>query len=242
MSAKSKLRLDQLLVQRGLAETRTKAQAMIMAGEVLIADQTSTKPGLLVDTAVDLSLAAKSRYVSRGGDKLASAAEELDLDFTNKSVLDVGASTGGFTDYALQNGAAHVIAVDVGTGQLAWSLRNDPRVEVHEQTDIRQFESDSLVDVALADVSFVSSLKVVEAIARFVKPAGQIVLMIKPQFEVGKAIADKYHGVINDETVRQETLDKVRAELSQSFKVVAEADSKVLGPKGNQEHFILLRR
>ena len=189
-----------------------------------------------------IELAPKSAYVSRGGEKLSSVAEQLGLDFTNKLVLDVGASTGGFTDYALQHGAAKVVTVDVGTGQLSWSLRNDARVEVHEQTDIREFESDLLADMALVDVSFVSSLKIIEAVASKVKPAGQIVVMIKPQFEVGKAVADKFHGVINDETVRQETINQMCDQLSNDFRIVVQADSAVLGPKGNREHFVLLKR
>lgn len=240
-NAPSKLRLDQLLVDRQMVTSKTKAQAVIMAGSVTVDGQICDKPGTLVPSSAQVGLIAASPYVSRGGEKLASVAHVLGLDFTNKVILDVGASTGGFTDYALQHGAAKVITVDVGTGQLDWRLRNDPRVEVHEQTDIRHFESDIQADIALIDVSFVSILKVVDDVARFVKPNGLIVAMIKPQFEAGKALADKYHGVINDEAVRQQILAKVRTELSVNYEVVGEADSGVAGPKGNLEHFVLLR-
>jgi len=240
LSGPSKLRLDQLLVERGLAETRTKAQALIMAGQVRVAGEVRDKPGVSVASDAVVEVIERSLYVSRGGDKLASVADLLKLDFTGKNVLDVGASTGGFTDYALQHGAERVIAVDVGTGQLDWRLRNDPRVEVHEQTDIRKFQIEGLVDAAVVDVSFVSILKVIEAVAAQIKTDGQIIVMVKPQFEADKALADKFKGVIDDEAVRQEILAEVRDQLNQEFEIMGEADSAVHGPKGNREHFMVL--
>jgi 23S rRNA (cytidine1920-2'-O)/16S rRNA (cytidine1409-2'-O)-methyltransferase len=240
-NAPSKLRLDQLLVDRQLVASKTKAQAVIMAGSVTVEGRVCDKPGTMVAATANVGLIAASPYVSRGGEKLASVAAELKLDFTNKVVLDVGASTGGFTDYALQQGASQVITVDVGTGQLDWRLRNDPRVQVHEQTDIRHFESDIKADIALVDVSFVSILKVIDDVAKLVKPEGSIVAMIKPQFEAGKAVADKYHGIINDEPVRQSILADVTSRLTEDYEIVDAADSKVPGPKGNLEHFVLLK-
>lgn len=240
LNAKSKLRLDQLLVERGLADSRTKAQALIMAGQVTVGGSVRDKPGVSVTTDSVVEVSSRLPYVSRGGDKLASVAEELQLDFKDKIVLDVGSSTGGFTDFVLQHGAGQVISVDVGTGQLDWRLRNDPRVEVHEQTDIRDFIIDKPADIAIVDVSFVSILKVIEPIAALIKPDGQIVAMIKPQFEAEKAVADRFKGVIDDEIVRQRILGEVRDQLNQDFRILREADSKVHGPKGNRERFFLL--
>lgn len=229
------------MVEQGLAPNRTKATALVMAGLVTTGERRLDKPGQLIDPATALTLKSSSRYVSRGGDKLASVADELKLDFTGLRVLDVGASTGGFSDYALSHGAASVVAVDVGTAQLDWRLRNDPRVESREQTDIRELEPiEPLADVALVDVSFVSITKILETVWRQVKPDGRVVAMVKPQFEAGKVVADKYHGVIKDEAVRQEILQSVRHWLLESSQILVEADSKVLGPKGNRERFFVL--
>lgn len=236
----SKTRLDQLLVEQGLAESRSKAQALIMAGRVSVAGQPASKAGAMVPLDAELQVTETSDYFSRGGDKLASVAEDLKLDFTDQMVLDVGSSTGGFTDYVLKHGAKRVIAVDVGTGQLDWRLRNDDQVEVHERTDIRDFQIKTPADVAVVDVSFVSILKVIAAVAAQVKPGGQIIAMIKPQFEADKVLADKYHGVIDDESVRQQILGRVRGELGKQFKILGEADSAVHGPKGNRERFFVL--
>ncbi len=212
-----------------------------MAGQVSTSDRRLDKPGQLVDVSIELNVRAASPYVSRGGDKLASVAEALGLDFEGRRVLDVGAAAGGFSDYALAHGASAVVAVDVGTAQLDWKLRDDPRVEVHERTDIRDLPPlDPPADLALIDVSFVSITKIIEAVWWQVKPDGRVVAMIKPQFEAGKALADRYHGVISDEAVRQEVLESARQQLSQSCQILAEADSTVLGPKGNRERFMLL--
>jgi 23S rRNA (cytidine1920-2'-O)/16S rRNA (cytidine1409-2'-O)-methyltransferase len=214
---------------------------MIMAGEVSSGDKLLTKPGQPVDVDIELSLARKPRFVSRGGDKLASVAEALKLDFAGKVVLDVGSSTGGFTDYALQHGAARAYCVDVGTGQLAYSLRQDQRVVVMEQTDIRRAELPELADIALVDVSFISLRSVLAATAELIKPGGIIVAMAKPQFEAGKAIADKHRGVITDSGTRAQVLQQLRLWLGEYFTIEAEADSAVAGAKGNLERFFRLR-
>ena len=205
-----KLRLDVLMVEQGLAPTRTQAQALIMAGQVSAAGKRLEKPGVTLDSATVLHVKDQPRYASRAGDKLASVVEHFELDFGRKVVLDVGSSTGGFTDLSLQHGAEHVYCVDVGTGQLAYKLRQDPRVTVMEQTDIRDAKLKMLADMAVMDVSFISLVKVLEATAALVKPGGLIVAMAKPQFEAGKLLADKYHGVIPLGKERDEVLGILR--------------------------------
>jgi 23S rRNA (cytidine1920-2'-O)/16S rRNA (cytidine1409-2'-O)-methyltransferase len=235
-----KQRLDVLMVERGLVDTRNKAAALIMAGEVVVDEHTWTKPGHQFDAAVDIRLKHQMPYVSRAGEKLASVIEPLKLDFAGKTVLDVGSSTGGFTDCALQHGATRVTAVDVGTNQLAYKLRTDQRVELHEQTDVRNFMTDEPVDMAVIDVSFISLTKILEHVATLIKPEGQIVAMVKPQFEAGKALADEHKGLILDEEVRQSILSDFRAWAEDHFVVQAEADSAVHGKQGNRERFFLL--
>jgi 23S rRNA (cytidine1920-2'-O)/16S rRNA (cytidine1409-2'-O)-methyltransferase len=236
-----KKRLDLLLVDRGMAGSRTQAQALIMAGQVSADGRRLEKPGLMVDEASELHVKEQARYVGRAGDKLASVAETLGLDFGGKVVLDVGSSTGGFTDFALQHGAAKVYCVDVGTGQLAYKLRQDSRVVVMEQTDVRDAALPELADMATVDVSFISLTRVLEAVARLVKPGGLVVAMAKPQFEAGKAVADRYRGVIPMGAARDEILAGVREWLAGRFEVLGEADSGVSGAEGNVERFLLLR-
>lgn len=236
-----KKRLDVLLVERGLAVSRTQAQALIMAGQVSAEGKRLEKPGLLLDEGAELHLKDQPRYVSRAGEKLASVAEPLGLDFAGKTVLDVGSSTGGFTDFALQHGAAKVYCVDVGTAQLAYKLRQDGRVIIMEQTDIREAELPERADMAVIDVSFISLTKILEAVALLVKPGAPIVAMVKPQFEAGKAVADRYHGVIPVGPVRDEILMGLREWLADRFEIVAEADSGLAGMEGNLERFLLLR-
>lgn len=213
-----------------------------MSGLVTVAGERSDKPGAMVSSNALVELSGSQPYVSRGGQKLASVVDELSLDFEGKTIIDVGASTGGFSDFALKHGAAKVITVDVGTGQLDWGLRNNPKVEVHEQADIRSFVIGDPADMALVDVSFVSVLKVIESVASQVKPGGQIIVMVKPQFEAEPAVASKFKGVISDEAVRQSILDRVRDRLAQDFDIRGEADSAVLGPKGNRERFFSLTK
>jgi 23S rRNA (cytidine1920-2'-O)/16S rRNA (cytidine1409-2'-O)-methyltransferase len=234
-----KIRLDQLLVERGLAPSRTAAAAMVMAGEVSSEGRLLDKPGREVPVDIELVLKDKPRYVSRAGEKLASVAKVLDLDFEGKTVLDVGSSTGGFTDFALQRGASKVFAVDVGTGQLADKLRRDPRVESHERTDIRELPEDIKADMAVVDVSFISLKSVLESVATHLNPGGLIVAMAKPQFEAGKALADKYKGVI-PEPERTGVLEELEGWLGEHFTILDEADSAVAGTAGNLERFYLL--
>ena len=237
-----KQRLDALLVERGLVDTRNKAAALIMAGEVIVDEHTWTKPGHQFADTVDIRLKNQMPYVSRAGEKLASVIEPLKLDFIGKVVLDVGSSTGGFTDCALQHGAKKVISVDVGTNQLAYKLRTDERVELHEQTDIRDFESAEKADIVVIDVSFISLTKILEHVATLLQENGQIVAMVKPQFEAGKALADEHKGLIVDEEIRQNVLAGFRAWAEEHFIIQAEADSEVHGRHGNRERFFLLSR
>lgn len=237
-----KQRLDVLLVERGLVDTRNKAAALIMAGEVIVDEHAWTKPGHQFADDVVIRLKNQMQYVSRAGDKLASVIEPLNLDFMNKVVLDVGSSTGGFTDCALQHGASKVIGVDVGTNQLAYKLRVDERVELHEQTDIRDFASVEKADMAVIDVSFISLTKILEHVATLIKKDGQIVAMVKPQFEAGKQLADEHKGLIVDEEIRQNVLSEFRAWAENHFVIQAEADSEVHGRHGNRERFFLLTR
>lgn len=242
LSAKSKQRLDLILVERSLAPSRSVAQAMIMAGQVKQGTTVLSKPGQTVAPDTPLTVAELPRYVSRGGDKLASVATELNLDFSGKTVLDVGSSTGGFTDYALQHGATKVYAVDVGTAQLAYKLRQDGRVEVMERTDIRTLKLlPEPPDIAVIDVSFISLVAVLPAAAKLVKPGTPIVAMAKPQFETDKATADRYRGVIRDEALRQQILTSFENKIKSSFTILGSADSAVHGASGNRERFYLLR-
>jgi 23S rRNA (cytidine1920-2'-O)/16S rRNA (cytidine1409-2'-O)-methyltransferase len=236
-----KTRLDVLLVERGLATSRTQAQGLIMAGKVSGQGRILDKPGVAIDSEVELHVKDVRPYVSRAGDKLESVATLLGLDFKGKTVLDVGSSTGGFTDYGLQHGATRVYCVDVGTNQLAHKLRQDERVIAMEKTDIREAMLPELVDMAVIDVSFISLTKVLEPVAALVNPGGVIVAMAKPQFEAGKAVADQFHGVISNEAVRQEILNDLREWASERFEVLGEADSAVHGAEGNIERFFVLK-
>ncbi len=237
-----KKRLDILLVERGLAVSRTQAQALIMAGQVSADGKLLDKPGLQADADIELHLKDQPRYVGRAGEKLASVAGVLGLEFADQIVLDVGSSTGGFTDYALQQGAAKVYCVDVGTGQLAYKLRQDPRVVVMEQTDIRRAQLPEQPDVAVIDVSFISLTKVLGSVAELVKPGAPIVAMAKPQFEAGKAVADRYQGVIPLGAPRDEVLAELRVWLAERFDIVGEEDSGLAGAEGNVERFFLLHK
>lgn len=231
-------------MDRGIAETRSMAQAMIMAGEVRYKTSKLTKPGQVFDTEIELEIAERPRYVSRGGDKLASVAKEIGINFKDAVVLDVGSSTGGFTDYALQNGAKKVYAVDVGTNQLAYKLRNDDRIVVMEQIDIRDIDGhllDPTPNIAVIDVSFISLTKILEAVAKLITDDGQIVAMAKPQFETDKPTADKYKGVIKDEKLRAQILVDFESKIEDNFEIFAKKDSDVRGAQGNRERFYLLR-
>ncbi len=227
----------------GLAESRAKAQALVLAGSVYLGEERIDKAGALVDAEAPLAIrSGKSKYVSRGGDKLAGGLDDLRVDPAGLRCLDLGASTGGFTDCLLQRGAVFVAAVDVGYGQLAQKLRDDPRVLVRERTNGRTLEPEALggaVDLTVVDASFIGLGKLLEAIARCTKPGGALVALVKPQFEVGREIASKTRGVVRDEAVRTAAIDGVVSELEEhGFTLQGRADSRVLGPKGNREAFL----
>ncbi len=250
MNAK-KIRVDQLLCEQGLAETRSQARALIMAGQVYIADDDLTQASDRVEKAgrtlsPDTNLILKkqgNRFVSRGGLKLEGALGDFSLDVTGLKILDIGASTGGFTDCALKRGAVHVTAVDVGYGQLDWRLRDDPRVKVMERTNARyltagQFNID--FDMVLIDVSFISLSLILPAIKNLVKPSGYILALVKPQFEVGREKVGK-GGVVRDPHLHQSVIKELTDFFTgigyQAGPVVL---SPIMGPKGNKEFFILL--
>jgi 23S rRNA (cytidine1920-2'-O)/16S rRNA (cytidine1409-2'-O)-methyltransferase len=241
---KPKKRLDILLVEKGMAPSRQKAQALIMAGQVLVNGQPVTKPGSAVSPAAEVSAkSAPHPFVSRGGVKLAGALEHYRLDVTDKICIDVGASTGGFTDCLLQNGASRVYAIDVGYGQLAWQLRQDSRVHVIERTNIRHMPAESIpepVCLATIDVSFISLKLVVPAVLKFLQPDADILALIKPQFEVGRDQVGK-GGVVRDQALHRRVIETLTGRFSRlGLHADAPVPSSIRGPKGNVEYFILL--
>ena len=235
-----KTRLDRLLVDRGLAESREKAQAQIMAGEVMVNGQKAAKPGQSVDPDARIEMLAKPPYVSRGGIKLAGALRHFAIDVRGKVCLDLGSSTGGFTDALLQAGAARVHAVDVGAGQLAWSLRTDARVLVHEGINARELRPEEIgepVDFLTCDLSFISVTLVLPAAVPLLRHEGQIVILIKPQFEVGKGQVGK-GGIVRDPVLHQAACDRV-AQAVRQFGFQAEImESPILGAEGNREFLL----
>jgi 23S rRNA (cytidine1920-2'-O)/16S rRNA (cytidine1409-2'-O)-methyltransferase len=237
---KIKKRLDVLLLERGYADTRTKAQAIIMSGQVYVAGQKADKPGIAYEDAVDIEVrGATCPYVSRGGLKLEKALRDFGVVPTGYVCSDSGASTGGFTDCLLQQGAAKVFAIDVGYGQLDWKIRNDPRVVVMERTNIRYVTPEQLgelLDLSVIDVSFISLRIVLPAIRDLLKPnAGQVLCLIKPQFEAGRDNVGK-KGVVRDPKVHQEVLDEfVLTVRNLNFKILGLTYSPVKGPEGNIE-------
>lgn len=235
-------RLDVLLVERGLASGRDRARALVMAREVLVDGEVATQPAK--PTAVDATIAVKTppRYVSRGGEKLAHALARTGVLVEGRRCLDVGASTGGFTDCLLQHGAAQVVAVDVGYGDFAAKLRDDPRVELRERTNARALESlDPQVDLVVMDVSFISITTVLPAVMRSVAPGGDLLLMVKPQFEAGAEAVEK-GGVVRDPVVHASCVAKVMlAALDLGLRVRGVVRSPLLGPAGNREFFLWAR-
>ena len=247
MAGARKQRIDLLLVERGFAESRTKAQALVMAGAVVVGEARVDKPGALVDPAAPIRLkedAAPSRYVSRGALKLEKALEVFPIEPAGKTCADLGASTGGFTDLLLQRGAAKVYAVDVGYGQLHPKLRSDPRVVVRERENARNLTAEALgerVDLVVGDLSFISLKLILPAVKAILAPGGQAVLLVKPQFEVGKGEVGK-GGVVRDEAKRRAALEAVAAAARLlGFEVVGEAESPIEGPAGNREWLLALR-
>ncbi len=244
MALIEKKRIDLLLVEQGLVKSRQRAQALILAGKVCVNQEVIDKVGAKVPVGVALTIRGKDiPYVSRGGLKLEAALDHFKLNVSGLLCLDVGASTGGFTDCLLQRGASAVTCVDVGYGQLDWKLRQDPRVTLFERTNIRHLKTDALpypFDFITVDVSFISLRIVVPAVLKFLKPGGSIIALIKPQFEVGKGAVGK-GGVVRDPHQHQVVIE----DLSQFFhdlglKVRGVVPSPILGPKGNKEFLTLL--
>ena len=240
-----KERIDKLLVERGLAESREKARALILAGQVLVDDQRVDKAGQTVDTAAEIRIKGSVlRYVGRGGLKLEAALDAFGVDPAGQWWIDVGASTGGFTDCLLQRGARRVTAVDVGHNQLDYRLRTDPRVEVREGVNARHLaraDFATAFDGAVVDVSFISLRIVLPAIAPLVAPGGWIVALVKPQFEVGKGEVGK-GGIVRDEAQRQRALDEVTAAaLALGLERVGAIESPIAGAEGNREFLLGLR-
>jgi len=237
-------RLDKLLVERELVISREEGRGKILAGEVLVDDQPVTKAGTLVDPNAAIRFRSKPLpYASRGGLKLEKALREFQVNVTGKTVLDVGASTGGFTDCLLAHGAARVFAVDVGYGQLAWKLRNDPRVVIFEKTNIRYLKLSALpsaAGLATIDVSFISLKLVLAQVKILLSPGGEIIALIKPQFEVGRGKVGK-GGVVRSHEEHMRVIDEIKqAGEALGFVVRGITESPLLGPKGNKEFLIYL--
>ena len=255
------LRLDQALVERGLCDSREKAKRFVLAGQVRVNGQTARKPSDSVKSGDDLTLEAAEKFVSRGGHKLEHALAHFHLNVAGLVAIDLGASTGGFTDCLLQHGAGKVFAVDVGQGQLAWKLRQDPRVVVMEKTNARHLTSASFAplhppsstvdppppppaDIIVVDCSFISLKKILPPALPLLRPGGRMVALIKPQFEAGKEEADKGRGVITDAAVHGRVLGElqefVAAQAGIYWRGVVE--SPLLGPAGNKEFLALIEK
>src|SRR5687767_7769384 len=245
-----KVRLDQALVDRGLCESREKAKRAILAGTVRINGQRAEKASDTIRDGDAVSIDTPEKFVSRGGHKLEHALEHFQISVQGLTAIDLGASTGGFTDCLLQRGATKVCAVDVGHGQLAWKLRQDPRVVVMEKTNARELSSASFpqpfvpVDIVVIDCSFISLQKLLAAAVALLRPFGKLVALVKPQFEAGKAEVDKGEGVITDPAIHQRVLAELRAFVERmpelSWRGVTE--SPLLGPAGNKEFLLLLEK
>ncbi|MGB9758015.1 MAG: TlyA family RNA methyltransferase [Candidatus Bipolaricaulaceae bacterium] len=238
---KGKRRLDLVLVERGLAPSRAKAQALILAGQVRVDGVLVDKPGAAVSPAAHIELLSSPRYVSRGGEKLAAALQAFGIDPTGKVCLDIGASTGGFTDCLLQHGARKVYAVDVGRGLLHWKLRNDPRVVVKEGLNARYLRFEDIgeeVDLVTIDVSFISLRLILPRLSGLVRPDGVVLPLVKPQFEAGRAKVKK--GVVRESQIHRDVLESLAkfVEEELNWSVVDSVPSPLLGPKGNREFFL----
>jgi 23S rRNA (cytidine1920-2'-O)/16S rRNA (cytidine1409-2'-O)-methyltransferase len=241
---KLRVRLDQLVVERGLAPSRERARALILAGQVLVDGQLETKAGTQVDTAADLGLVAPDHpYVGRGGVKLAHALDTFHITVEGREALDIGASIGGFTDVLLKRGATRVVALDVGHGQIDWALRNDRRVVVIEHFNARHLQPSDLpgpVDIVTIDVSFISLRQILPVVPPVLRPRGDVVALVKPQFEAGRSEIRK--GVIRDAAVQARVVDEVSAGAREvGLTPVASTTSPITGAKGNVEFLLHLR-
>ena len=244
------LRLDQALVERGLCESREKAQRAIMAGQVMVNQHPARKASDRIRPGDGISLLAAEKYVSRGGTKLEHALRHFALEVNGVTAIDLGASTGGFTDCLLQHGAGRVYAVDVGQGQLAWKLREDPRVVVMERTNARQLTvahfpaSFVPVDLVVIDCSFISLTRILPVAVALLRPSGKIAALIKPQFEAGKAEADKGRGVITDPAIHERVLRELESFAGRQSGLIwhGTTESPLLGPAGNKEFLALIEK
>ena len=236
-----KIRLDNLLVDRKMVESRSQAESYIKLGKVAVDGIKRTKPGFFVDVNSELKILQQVQYVSRAGLKLESVAKKMRIDFRNKTVLDVGSSTGGFTDYSLKNGANKVIAVDVGTDQLHPKLRLNKKVELHEKTDIRNFKTDQKIDVVVIDVSFISIKEILPSVVNLSNKNTKIGAMVKPQFEAGRN--GTVNGVVKNNSYRRKILQDFENWCrSNNLYIENKRDSEVKGAKGNQERFYILKK
>ena len=236
-----KIRLDNLLVDRKMVESRSQAENYIKLGKITVDGIKRTKPGFFVDVNSELKILQQVQYVSRAGLKLESVAKKMRIDFCNKTVLDVGSSTGGFTDYSLKNGANKVVAVDVGTDQLHPKLRLNKKVELHEKTDIRNFKTDQKIDVVVIDVSFISIKEILPSVVNLSNKNTKIVAMVKPQFEAGRN--GTVNGVVKNNSYRRKILQNFENWCrSNNLYIENKRDSEVKGTKGNQERFYILRK
>ena len=236
-----KIRLDNLLVDRKMVESRSQAESYIKLGKVTVDGIKRTKPGFFVDVNSGLKILQQVQYVSRAGLKLESVAKKMRIDFRNKTVLDVGSSTGGFTDYSLKSGANKVIAVDVGTDQLHPKLRLNKKVELHEKTDIRNFKTDQKIDVVVIDVSFISIKEILPSVVNLSNKNTKIVAMVKSQFEAGRN--GTVNGVVKNNSYRRKILQDFENWCrSNNLYIENKRDSEVKGTKGNQERFYILKK
>lgn len=238
-----KIRLDLALVRSGLVNTRSQAESYIKLGKVYIGNKNILKPGYLIPiTEIEnLNLDVLEQYVSRAALKLASVKDIFNLDFKNKVVLDIGSSTGGFTQFSLINGAKKVLAVEKGTDQMHFNLRTDPRIELYEKTDIRDFKCKDSIDIVLMDVSFVSLREILPSVFKLSNKDTLIISMVKPQFEALNS-GYKHKGVIKNEKMRRDILKDFENWVSNQFVIKNKADSSVSGAKGNQERFYVLKK
>lgn len=235
-----KQRLDKALVERGLASTRSQADNFIRLGYVFLNKKIVQKSGTMVSDSDEIKLERKETYVSRAGLKLASVAEYFHLNFQDKTVLDIGSSTGGFTDYSLRHGAKKVFAVDVGTDQLHTSLRSNPKIALHEKTDIRDFYADDAIDIIVGDVSFISLREILPHVAENLMNSDTVLIaMVKPQFEAGRHQVNK--GIIKNDKVRRQILSDFEDWAKKYFVILDKKDSEVAGSKGNLERFYKLK-
>jgi len=244
MNTPSRVRLDQLLVERGLADSRAKAQALVLAGQVTVNGKRAGKPGHTVPADSRIEVAQPMRYVGRGGYKLEAALDHWSIDVRGWVCADIGSSTGGFTDCLLQRGAARVYAVDVGAGQLDWKLRGDPRVVLRERVNARFLSREHIpepLDFASADVSFISVTMILPAVAPLLKPAGSMVVLVKPQFEVGRGQVGK-GGIVRDPELHRAACDRVEAATRELGFETAIMESPVPGAEGNKEFLLYARR